>query len=233
MDERAARVRGGAGVFHPPGDEIVHHDLRVFFPRVVDTKFLAEELQHRWSTAVVDGQAIAAALGGVIRDGNAVPGVFHFVELAGDDGDQVGGAKDRFFPIPGLKAFAGIGDVDELAIRNGDPGGGDGEDRFGGEAIIWIVVRRKIVTRVFGFALRPDLFGAVRIVFVRQNEVEAFGRLAFVMDGDLEFVSGFRWGGKRYDEFARRGLEFRGRFVDRDALDGQAHGVERDFGRAG
>jgi len=44
--------------------------------------------------------------------------------------------------------------------------------------------------------LRPDLFGAVRIVFVRQNEVEAFGRLAFVMDGDLEFVSGFRWGGK-------------------------------------
>src|SRR6266403_358630 len=232
MDERAAGVGRGAGVLHAPGDEIIHHDLRVFFPRVVDAKFLAEEFQHRRSAAVVDGQAIAAALGRVVCDGNAAPGFFHFIEFAGNYGNQVSGARDRFFPIPGLEAFAGVVDIDELAIRNGDPRGGDGEDRFGGQAVIWIVVRREVVTRVFGFALRPNLLGAVRIIFVRQNEVETFGGFAFVMDGDLEFISGFRWSGKRNVELAPRGFEFRGRFVDRDALDGQARGVERDFRRA-
>src|SRR5712664_1656979 len=70
------------------------------------------------------------------------------------------------------------------------------------------------------------------MIFVREDEVQPLGGLAFVMDGDLEFISGFCRGGERNEAFVPRGFAFRGRFGDRDALDGQADGVEYDFGGA-
>src|SRR5260370_13673658 len=43
LNDATARVRRSAGIFHAAGDEIVHHHLVVFFPRIVNAKFLAEE----------------------------------------------------------------------------------------------------------------------------------------------------------------------------------------------
>src|SRR2546422_3461192 len=48
--------------------------------------------------------------------------------------------SNGFAPSPGLQVLAGVGHADELAVRNGDPGGGNGENRFRGEAIVGIVV---------------------------------------------------------------------------------------------
>ena len=139
--------------------------------------------------------------------GRPLERVFYFVEFAGDDGDEVGGAGQGLAPGPGLHGVGGIGDVDELAVGKGQPRGGHGEDRFGGEAIVGIVVGRKIVARVFGFSLGPDLFGAIRIILVREDEIEPFCRLAFVANLDVEFVAGLGCGGKRDDEFRGGGFE--------------------------
>ena len=98
--ERAAGVGCGAGIFHSAGDEVIHHDLGVLLPGVVDAELLAEEIDHRGRATVVHGKTIATALRRVIRDRNAAPGVFHFIEFAGDDGDEVSRAWDRFAPGP-------------------------------------------------------------------------------------------------------------------------------------
>src|ERR1700688_2542228 len=164
MLERIAGVCRGAGVFHATGDEIIDHGLRILFPGVVDAEFGAEEFDHLGSVGVVDGEAVAAAFGGVVGDGDAAPGIFYFFEFAGDNREEVRGARYGFLPGPCLHTVGSVGDVDELAIGNGDPGGGDREDGFGGEAVIGIVVGRKVVARVLGLALGPGVDGAVGVV---------------------------------------------------------------------
>src|SRR5260370_13807435 len=62
MHERSAGVGGSAGILHAAGDEIIDHNLRIFFPGVVDAKFFAEYLHHRRSASVVDVKAAAASL---------------------------------------------------------------------------------------------------------------------------------------------------------------------------
>ncbi len=79
MLERRAGIGRGAGIFHAASDEIIDHGLRVLFPGIVDPKFFAEELDHLRSAAVVDGEALAASFGRVVRDGDAAPGVFYLV----------------------------------------------------------------------------------------------------------------------------------------------------------
>src|SRR5580700_11293076 len=207
MLERIAGVGGGAGVFHAAGNEIINHRLRVFFPGIVDAEFCAEEFDHLGGAGVVDGEAVAATFGGVVSDRNAAPGVSYFFEFTGDDGDEIRGTGLGFLPRPGLHAIRGIGYVDELAVGNGDPAGGDSEDGLGGEAVIRIIVGRKVVARVLGFALRPNLFGAVGIVLVGQDEVQAFGWLGFVADGDVEFFAEAGGGGKRNDELVVSGFK--------------------------
>ena len=229
MLERLAGVCCGAGVFHAAGDEIIDHGLRVLFPGIVDAEFCAKEFDHLRSAGVIDGEAVAAAFGGVVGDGDAAPGVFYFLEFAGDDRDEIGGAGDGFFPGPRLHAVGGVGDVDEFAVGDGDPVGGNGENGFGGEAVIGIVVGRKVVARVLGFALRPDLLGAVGIILVGQDEVEAFCGLGFVANGDVEFFAGVGGGGERDDELVVFGFKFGGGFIYGDALDGEAGGVKDNF----
>src|SRR5213080_3285713 len=116
VNEGTAVVGRGAGIFHAASDEIIDHDLRVFFPWIVNANFLAEELHHGWSASVVDRESIAAALRRIVGDGDAAPRLFHFVEFARDNRDQVGGAGNGLFPIPGLQTFARVADADELAV---------------------------------------------------------------------------------------------------------------------
>src|SRR5580704_712253 len=229
MLEGLAGVRSGTGVFHAAGDEIIDHGLRVLFPGIVDAEFCAEEFDHLGSAGVVDGETVAAAFVRVVGDRYAAPRVFHLLKFAGHDRNEILGAGDGFSPRPGLHAVGGVGDVDELAVGDGNPIGGDGEDGFGGEAVVRIVVSRKVVARVLGFALRPDLFGAVGVVLVRQDEVEALGGPAFVANGDVEFFAGVRGGVERDDELVVFGLKFRGGFIYGDVLYGQTGGVENDF----
>ncbi len=116
MNQGIARVGGGARILHAASDEIIHHDLRVFFPGIIHAEFLAEEFHHRRSPSIVEGEAVAATLWSVIGHGNTVPGLFHLVEFTGDNGNQVGRTGDGFLPIPGFQTFAGVADADELAI---------------------------------------------------------------------------------------------------------------------
>ena len=102
MNQGTAVVGGGTRILHAAGDEIIHHDLRVFFPGIVDAEFLAEQLHHCRRATIVEGEAVAASLWRVIGDRNAVPGIFYFIEFTGHNGDEVGGAGDGFFPIPGF-----------------------------------------------------------------------------------------------------------------------------------
>src|SRR5579864_1236011 len=229
MLERSAGVGGGTGVFHPAGYEIIDHGLGVLFPWIIDAEFFAEEFDHLGSTAVIDGEAVAAAFGRVISDRDAAPRILYFFKFASDDGDEIGGAGDRFFPGPSLRAVAGVGDVDKLAVGNGDPGGRNGEDGFGGEAVVRVVVGREVVARVFGFALRPDLFGAVRIVLVGQDEVEALGGFGFVANVDVEPFASVRRGGERDDELVVLGFKLGGGFIHGSALDRESGRVKKDF----
>ena len=114
-------VGGGAGIFHAAGDEVVDHDLRVFFPGIVDADFFVEELDHRGRAFVVGEEAVAAAFGGVVGEREAAERLLDFVEFAGDDGDEIGRAGLRFAPGPGFLVVAGVGDADELAVGDGDP----------------------------------------------------------------------------------------------------------------
>src|ERR1700747_2006107 len=82
---------------------------------------------------------------------------------------------------------------------------------------------------VFRFALRPDLTRTVRIVLVRQNEIHSLGGLAFIANGDVEFVPSVGLSCERNDQFLSRCLELRGRFVDCYFLYGESRGVEDDF----
>ena len=136
----------------------------------------------------------------------------------------------RLAPGPRFLGVGGVGHANQLSVANGQPRCGNGEDGFGGEAIVGIVVGWKIVAGVFGFSLRPDLGWAIGIVLVGKDEVEALGGLAVVADFNVEFVAGVRDCGKGDNEFGGGGFKFGGRFVDSDALDGEADGVEGDFG---
>ena len=78
---------------------------------------------------------------------------------------------------------------------------GHGENCFGGEAVVGVVVSREVVARVFGFALRPDFDGLLGIVFVGKDEVHAFVGLAFVADFDFELVADFGSAGERTRSF--------------------------------
>ena len=229
MNKRSARVGCSAGILHAAGNEVIHHDLRVFFPRIIDAKFFAEQLHHCWSAAIVDREAVATSLGRVVGNRDAAPGLFHFVKLTGDHSDQVGGTEDGLLPIPGLQTLAGVGDTYQFAVGNRDPRCGNGENRFGREPVVRVVVSRKIVARVFRFALGPDLFRAIRIVLVRQNEIHSLCRLAFVADRDFKFVAGFSLSGEGNDQLLRRRLEFCNRFIDRHLLNGEPDRVENDF----
>src|SRR5580704_618150 len=213
MLERIAGVCRGAGVFHSTSDEVIDHGLRVLFPRVVDAEFCAEEFDHLGSAGVVDGEAVAAAFGGVVGDGDAAPGIFYFLEFAGDNREEIRGARYGFFPGPRLHTVGSVGDVDELAVGNGDPGGGDSEDGFGGETVIGIVIGRQVVARVLGLALGPDLLGTVGVILVGKDEVEALRGFGLVANGDLEFFAGVGGGGERDNELVVFGFEFGGGFI--------------------
>ena len=102
MIERATGVGGGAGIFHASSDEVIHHDLRVFFPGVVDAELFAEEINHGGSAAVVDGETIAAAFRDVVSDRHAAPGILCFIELTGNYRDEIGRTGNGFAPSPGL-----------------------------------------------------------------------------------------------------------------------------------
>src|SRR5438093_1117568 len=114
MIEGGAGIGGSDGILHPAGDEIIDHDLRVFFPRVVDANFLAEKLDHGWSAPVVHGETIAASLWSVIGDGYASPGLFHFVKFAGEF-DEV---KESWRGIP-VTYYAPKGRGDRLPMNYG------------------------------------------------------------------------------------------------------------------
>ena len=116
MNEGRAGIGRGAGIFHAARDEIIDHDLRIFFPWIVDANFLAEQLHHGRSATVVDREAVAAAFWRIVGDGDAAPRLFHLVEFARHHSNQVGGAGNRLFPIPGLQALARVADADELAV---------------------------------------------------------------------------------------------------------------------
>ncbi len=73
------------------------------------------------------------------------------------------------------------------------------------------------------------MFGAIGIVFIREDEIEAFGRLTFVANFDFEFVAGLGCRRKWDDQFGSGGFEFCGRFIYRDTLNGEIDGVEGDF----
>src|SRR5580704_12620384 len=229
MLEGLAGVRGGAGVFHAAGDEIIDHGLRVLFPGIIDAKFCAEKFKHLGCAGIVDRKTVAAAFGRVVGDRDAAPSVFHLLKFAGDDRDEIRGAGYGFFPGPRFHAVGGVGDVDELAVGDGDPVGGNGDNGFGGEAVVGIIVGRKIVARVLGFALRPDLLRAVGVVLVWQDEVEALGGLAFVANVDVEFLARVRGAVERDDQLVVFGLKFSGGFVYGDALYGETCGVKNDF----
>src|SRR5258707_8722105 len=87
MLEGAACVGGSAGILHPAGHEMIDHGLSVFFPGIVDSELLAEEIDHRGGAAIVDGDAISTTPGSVIGDGNSMPGIFHFFEFSGHYSD--------------------------------------------------------------------------------------------------------------------------------------------------
>src|SRR5208337_945334 len=144
----------------------------------------------------------------------------------GNDGDEIGGTGLRFAPRPGLQTVGCIGNADEFSIGDGEPVGRDGENRFRGEAVIRVVVGGQVVARVLRFALRPNLFGAMGIVLVGKDEVEALGGLAFVLDLDGEFFAGFGGFGKRDAELVFGGLKSGRGFVQGDALDLEAGGIE-------
>src|SRR5260370_2105844 len=78
MLEGAARVRGSAGILHAASHEIIDHGLRVFFPGIVDSKLLAEEIDHRGGAAIIDGDAVGSTSGGVSGGGESMPGDVHF-----------------------------------------------------------------------------------------------------------------------------------------------------------
>src|SRR2546425_13114490 len=88
----------------------------------------------------------------------------------------------------------------QFAVGNRDPRCGNGENRFGREPVVRVVVRRKIVARVFRFALGPDLFRAIRIILVRQNEIHSLCRLALVADRNFKAVAGFSLSTERNDQ---------------------------------
>src|ERR1700758_830598 len=101
MVQGAASVGGGAGVFHAASNEVIDHHLRVFFPGIVHAELFAEKIDHLGSTTVIHGKTISAALWSIVGDGHATPRVLYFVELSGNNGDEIGGAGNGFAPGPG------------------------------------------------------------------------------------------------------------------------------------
>jgi len=81
----------------PPATKSSTMTCAYFFPGVIDAKFLAEQLHHCRSAAVVDGKSVAASLRRVVGNGDAVPGLFHFIKFTGNHGDQVGGTGYGLF----------------------------------------------------------------------------------------------------------------------------------------
>ncbi len=87
MAQRVRRIGGGAGIFHAASNEFIHHCLRIFFPGILNTQFLAEEFDHRRRPAVIRAQPVPAIPWRVVRHRNIPPRILHFHKLARDHGD--------------------------------------------------------------------------------------------------------------------------------------------------
>ncbi len=100
---------------------------------------------------------------------------------------------------------------------------------FGGGAVVGIVVDRNVVAGVFGFALRPDFFRAIRIIFVGKNEVKALFGLAIVADEDFVRVAALGRSRELHDQIIGRDGKFGVVAVERYSLDIQSDRVELDL----
>ena len=229
MTERTAGVRRGARVLHSSRHKIIHHGLRVLLPGIVNPQLSGEEIDHRRSAIVVDGKAIAFAVGRIVGDRLAAPGVFHLVKFARDKRDQIRRAGQGFTPIPNFLPASRILDADQPSVRHRDPVRGHRDDHLRRQTVVRIVISGQVIARVFGFTLRPDLLGPVWIGLVRKDKIEALFRLAFIADLDLQSFSSPCGGREIHKQLVRGRLELGGLSVNGDALNGEADRIEGEL----
>ena len=122
--------------------------------------------------------------------------------------------------------FAASVTLCNLPLEIGEPIGWNGDNCFGGQASVGIIVGGKVIAGIFGFALSPNLFRAIGIILIGQNKIEALFRLAFILDLDVEFVAGFCGTRQGNIELCIGGVEFRSGFIHGDGLNLQADGIE-------
>ena len=132
----------------------------------------------------------------------------------------------REAPVPRLHPFGGVAHAHQSAVRHRLPIARHGHDHLRRQAVIRIVVDGDVVARVFGFALRPDFPWPVRVVLVRQDEVEAALRPALVADADFKFLAAFGRMVERNNKLHWRHLKFRRLAAHGDARDGELHRIK-------
>src|SRR5580693_2214433 len=229
-DEAARGERGGAGIFHAAFDEIVYGGLRVLRPGVGHAELIREKIEHlaRARESGIDSVFLAAR--NDVTDRDSAPRVFLFDEFAGDRGDQIRGQRFGLFPIPGFGAVGFIFYADEVAVGNCEPGGRHGENHFGGGAVVRVIVNGNVVAGVFGFALGPDFFWAIGIIFIGEDKVEALLRLAFVADEHLVMFALAGRASERDDQRVICGGKFRVFAIESDRGNFEFDGIELDLG---
>src|ERR1700722_12837353 len=196
MDQAAGSQRGRAGIFHTAFDEIVNRSLRVLGPGIFHVELFGKQRNHVLGAGKsgIDFRFFAARNG--VTNGHAIPGIFLLHEFAGDHGNQVSRERERLLPVPGFHAVGFGFHAEQVAIGNRDPGWRDGNQHFGSGPIVGIVVNRNVIAGIFRFALRPDFLGAIGIILVGKNEVEALFGLAVVADENFMGVAAFGGAGK-------------------------------------
>ena len=106
MNQRRTCVRSSAGVLHSTRNELIHHGLRVFFPRIIHAKLFAEQLHHLWRSRITYFQPVASPLRRVIGHRLAPPAILRFIKFAGHHRDQIRRTWQVLLPRPGFQSIA-------------------------------------------------------------------------------------------------------------------------------
>ena len=227
--------RGGAGVLHAAGGELLDNDLSVFLPRVIDAEALAEEREHVARPAERAGDVVLVAFRHVVKNRQVLPLFADHVEPADDQRHEIRDVWLVLSPVEcdGLVRVAPL--LNKLAVGQGLEAVGDGDDQLRGLPLIRMVHAREPVAIGGWLALAPDGERDVGLFGRWAEEEEAVLRLPHAIIDPQKGSPLRRPGGVEIDDqlatiVAERRCFFFPIGGDRDSLHLEIDGIESNAG---
>ncbi len=227
VDQHRIGERRRARVLHAAENEIGDEHLRVPRIRIRDAELLREQLEHLRRAGERAFRGVLAAALDVEHHRRIAPLGLDRREVADHERHEIAAVRDVELPVQrALGAGRLVGD--QRTVRQREHRRRHGDLDLARRLLVRRVEAREPVARVFVLALRPHLHRLLRIAVIGSDEVQAATRRTLVVDRDHELGSCGGGRGQLDAQLLAVVPERRVLATDRDLLDHELDGIERD-----